>query len=113
MAGGAVVAAAAAARRRRRQHIIDSFRLADATAPTRARSLAELGLSDDRDLESFVEHGVLLRGTEPGELYLSESAYLAYRDRTSPRVRRVVLLILVAVAVLLAGLIVALRPEQL
>jgi hypothetical protein len=112
MAGGAVVAAAAA-RRRRRRHIIDTFRLADATAPNRARSLAELGLHDGRDLGSFVRDGVLLPGAQPGELYLSESAYLAYRDRNSPRARRVMLLVLIALAVLLAGVVVALRPTQL
>jgi hypothetical protein len=112
MAGGAVIAAAAA-RRRRRQEIVDIFRLADATAPERSRSLAELGLQDNRDVHAFIREGVLAAGARSGELYLSEAAYLAHRGAYPASARRVLILVLVALAILLVGLVVAVGPQQL
>jgi hypothetical protein len=101
MGGGAVVAAAAAAHRRRLNAILDAFRLADATAPERARTLDALGVSSSRELDALTQAGVLLAAPRAGAWYLNEKAYVAYRDE---RPRRTLRIIGVVILVLLLGL---------
>ena len=65
MTGGAVVAAAAAYAKRR-QAILDAFRVADATAPERARSLRNLGLERTSELEEYVKQGIVVESKQDG-----------------------------------------------
>ena len=102
MAGGAVVAAAAAAHAQRIQEIVDAFRLAGATDPTRARSLEELGLAQTGALEELRRQGVVVPLSTSGPWYLSESAYIARRDARPSRAVRIAILA-IAIAVILAG----------
>ena len=114
----AVHAAAAAARERTR--VLDAFRINDATAPERARPLAELGLAaDDRAMADLVQSGVI-RGVDargrptvlgdqfarPSAFYLDEGSAIVDRNRGfgNPRRRKLVLAITIGVAVLAAVL---------
>jgi len=101
--GASVAAAAAAAKRRQRERILDGFRLADATAPDRARSLAALGLDDDGEMEELMRDGVICSGHQRSTWYLNEAAFIALRDSRPRQVLRVVLAIVVAVLVILVG----------
>ena len=110
----AINAAASAAKARTR--VIDAFRLRGATAPERARPLAELGLaSDDRALGAYIASGVI-RGVDPRGrpavigyehsriegYYLDEGAYMAERDRGGGGLRRSrVLLVIVGILLVL------------
>jgi len=102
MAGGAVVAAAAAARAKRVQTILDAFRIAGATAPERARSLEQLGLERNAELNELIEHQVLLPAPRESGWYLSESAYIARRDFTATQATRRIVAIALALAVIAA-----------
>lgn len=88
MTAGAVVAAAAAARRQRLQRVLDAFRIADATAPERARTLASLGMSDSAELTHLIDAGVVAAGRTQGSWYLNEGAYVAHRDARRVHIRR-------------------------
>jgi hypothetical protein len=103
MTGGAVVAAAAAARARRLQSILDSFRLAGATSPERARTLDQLGVGRDGQLEDLIEASVIVAAPSGGGWYLSESAYVARRDSATGRLRR--RLVFVAILAVLAAVL--------
>ena len=107
MAGGAVVAAAAAAHAKRIQNVVDAFRLADATAPERARSLADVSVVPDAALEELTRAAVLLPGKRAGTWYLSEAAYIARREARDRAASRSVLAVAIvgAVIVLFGGLI--------
>jgi hypothetical protein len=102
MAGGAVVAAAAAAHAKRKQDILDAFRLAGATAPERARPLAELGLAPNGEVEEFIKEGILVSAPRAGAWYLSEAAYVTRRDARGPRVARIIVMVF-AIAIVLAA----------
>ena len=78
---GAVVAAVAAARQRKIQEIVDAFRVTDATAASRACTLASLGLSESSEAHSLIVEGVLMPGADAGTYYLSEVGYLSQRNR--------------------------------
>ena len=104
MSGGAVVAAAAAARRRRMQRVLDAFRIADATAPERARSLESLGLSEAREVAELIESGIVARGGRD-LWYLNEGAYIAHRDARRVRVSRVMVVVLACAVFVLGALI--------
>ena len=107
MAGGAVVAAAAAAHARRLQNILDSFRLAGATAPERARTLDQLGVGRDRELEELIDANVIVAAPSGAGWYLSESAYVARRDSGTGRLRQrlVFVAVLAVVGAILAVLV--------
>ncbi len=92
--GAVVVAAAAAARRRRLQRVLDSFRIADATAPERARTLPSLGIADSAELTHLVESGVVNAGRAQGSWYLNEGAYVAHRDAKRVHIRRRMVILL-------------------
>ena len=102
MGGGAVVAAAAAARRRRITHILDAFRVAGATAPDRARLLADLLPGPNAEFESLARDGVLVATARGDSWYLDERAYVAWREAgNSRRTRAALIAVLVALAILL------------
>ena len=119
MTHGAMIAAHAAhaAAARARTAVLDAMRVQGATAPERARPLAELGLSaDSAALREWMARGVIRsvdsrgRPTVLGDsyasatgFYLDETAYIAQRDRGVSR-RRVHALALLALALLLLGL---------
>lgn len=104
-AGGAVVAAAAAARKKRRDRIIDGFRIADATASERSRTLAEIGLSEGGELEELVRAGVICPGREKSTWYLNEKAFIGWRDSDSRQSLRIVLVVALAVLAILMGVL--------
>ena len=105
MGGGAVVAAAAAARKKRREHIVDGFRLADATAPERSRSFAEIGLAEGFELDELMRAGVIRAGGEKGTWYLNEAALIAFRDSRQRQAIRIVLVVVLALLAVLVGLL--------
>lgn len=92
--GAVVVAAAAAARRRRLQRVLDSFRIADATAPDRARTLASLGMTDSAELTHLIDSGVVVAGRAQGTWFLNEGAYVAHRDAKRVHIRRRMVILL-------------------
>ena len=108
--GGAVVAIAAAAHARRVQEVTDAFRLAGATAPERAQSLAALGLTHAAAVDELARAGVLVAGPGRETWYLSEAAVVARRDAPVPRRMLVVLVIvLLATMAILVGVLLANR----
>ena len=112
MTVGANVAimAAAASSARARQRVLDAFRVAGATAPERARPLAELGLTLDSTLEACVNAGVVRRGKRDGELWLDESAYIARRDGGERKAAKAVVIVsLIALALLLVAVLLLVR----
>jgi hypothetical protein len=110
-AGGALVAIMAAAHARRLQDVTDAFRLGDATAPERARSLEALGVAHAAEAAELADAGVLVPGRAAGTWYLSEAAVVARRRSKGGAPRRVlvVILILTAVMAVAAGVLLASR----
>lgn len=110
---------AAAAAVRARADVLDSFRVSGATAPERARSLAELGLLDKTSTVEMFQHEGIVRGvdgrgrvTTDGDVrraerfFLDEAAVVANRTRGAKSVGwRVGAAILVALLLLLVGII--------
>ena len=105
MAGGAVVAAAASARRQRLNRVLDGFRVAAATAPERARSLADLGISPSAEVDELMRAGVINAGSQRSTWYLNEAAYIAFRDVRPRMALRVTLAIVLALLAALVGLL--------
>ncbi|MES2178190.1 MAG: hypothetical protein V4550_10020 [Gemmatimonadota bacterium] len=103
-AGGAAVAAIVAAHAKRLQDVIDAFRVADATAPMRARSLQELGVTHESEVEELVSEGVVLSGPRGGTWYLDEATFIANRDATSRVSRHVLVGIAIAVLLIMGAL---------
>jgi hypothetical protein len=109
MGGGAVVAAAAAARAKRMQNIVNAFRLADATAPGRARSLAEIGAERGSEFDVLVSDGVVVAAAG-GTWYLSEAGYIAREAATSRASARAIFIVMgLAIALAIIGLFMAVR----
>lgn len=102
--GAVVVAAAAAARRRRLQGVLDSFRIADATAPERARTLTSLGITDSAELTHLIESGVVNPGPAKGSWYLNEGAYVAHRDARRVHIQRRMVILLGCLVFILGAL---------
>lgn len=100
-----MIAAAAAAKRKRRERIVDSFRLADATAPERSRSLAELGLAQEGELDELMRAGVICTGSQKSTWYLDEAAYIALRDSRPRQALRIVLVVILALLVIVLGVV--------
>lgn len=113
MSGGAVIAAMAAARAQRVREVLDAFRLADATAPDRARSLDEIGIAAPAEVAMLSEAGIVLQDPRTGGWWLSERAYVAHRDREPKKAVRV-LLVLVAITLLIVaiGMLVLLKTAE-
>jgi hypothetical protein len=94
----AIMAANAAAAERR---LLDTLRVADATAPARAQLPESLGLSRDGAFSQLVAAGVL-RDVGDGRVYLDEAALIARRGAGMRRGARIVLIMLLLASVLLA-----------
>lgn len=112
MGTGAVIAVAAAAKRRRMNAILDAFRLAGATAPERAISTADLGLSGSSELDDLMTRGVIVAGSRGGSWYLSEADFAEYRDERPARAMRVLSLVLLALTILGAALLIGIMEQQ-
>lgn len=112
-ATAAMMAAIAAAHAQRVQEITDAFRIAGATAPDRARSLAALGVQHTAEAEELAQAGVLVSGRASGTWYLDEAAIVARRDAgtKTPRWLLVVIIILAAVGVAAVGMLLASRQQ--
>jgi hypothetical protein len=82
MANDAVVAASGA---RAVSNVLTAFRLADATAPARARPLAALGVRPSRTVAKLERVGAIRPGTEPATCYLDERAWLAHQRGAQSR----------------------------
>ena len=130
MSHGAMIAIRAAGIETARTKLVDMFRLRGATAPDRALSLDQLGLSpSDETLTAMIGSGVI-RGVDArgrpavigyeenrvAAYYLDESAYIAERDRRKRSETRALLvvfaLVLAVILVLpLLFLVVVQRPS--
>jgi hypothetical protein len=88
--------AIAAIIRRKEREVVDDFRRGGATAPTTAKSLAELGLEDSWPVRRLQRRAVI-REPEPGIMYLDEEVWQAVR-----RTRRRVAIVLGSMILLLA-----------
>ena len=106
-AGVAIAHAQAVAAERR---LMDAFRLADATAPDRARSPEEMNVVPDAAFGRLLAAGVL-RERPRGTFYLDEAAVIARRDATPKRgpLNAVLLVTILALTVGLIGLLVMQR----
>ena len=103
--GGAAAAAVIAARQRRIQEIIDAFRLADATASDRARSLETIGLIHTGEFKDLLVDGVVMPGEREGTYYLSEVGYISRReDKRGLKAVLIVLVVMLALGALLIPL---------
>jgi hypothetical protein len=114
MAGGsALVGIMIAARAQRLQAVTDAFRIAGATAPERARTLAALGLGRCEEVAELARVGVLVAGPERDSWYLSEAAVVARRAAGARKGSRAlmlsVLLLLAVVGAVALGVLMANR----
>lgn len=87
------------------QEVTDAFRVSGATAPERARTLAELRVAHTSTAESLVKAGLLRPGAAPDTWYLDEAAVVAQRQARARRGRSRPVAIAIGA---LAGLLVAL-----
>jgi hypothetical protein len=92
---------------------MDAFRLADATAPDRARTLDALGIAHTTEVDQLARQGVLVAGPRRDSWYLSEAAVVARRRTARPKraVLLVVIVLLVALGAVLVGLLLA-APDR-
>jgi hypothetical protein len=100
-----------AAHAQRVQAVMDAFRLAGATDPDRARTLAALAVRHAAEAEELARGGVLLPGPGRDTWYLSEAAVVARRGPDARPARSVVIVImlLVALGALAVGVLLANR----
>jgi hypothetical protein len=111
--GGAVIAAVAAARARRVRDVMDAFRLADATAPDRARSLDEIGITAPAEVAMLSEAGIVVQDPRTGAWWLSEHAYVAHRDQQPKKAIRVLLVfIAIALVIVAAGMLALMKSAR-
>ena len=116
----------AAAATKARCKVMDSFRLAGATAAERARPIAELGVDPgDRYLAEFVAQGVI-RGVDRrgrpvviGDEYnaaesywLDEAAVIANREGRANRESRKAAIVVLAILLVFAGVALVLRATR-
>lgn len=100
VAAGAVAAAAA----RAREDLLERFRVAQATAPERAKRIDELGIIQDRFFKHFLESGVVI-DVGSDRYYLDETAVAALRRTSRGRAKLIaVIAALLALAVAAAGM---------
>ena len=88
MAAAAVAALAAQEHARREQEVTTAFRLAGATAPARARSLADLAVAHLDAVASLARAGVLVPGPGAETWYLDEGVVEARRRAEERAARR-------------------------
>ncbi len=101
---GAMVAIIAAAQAQRAQEVTDAFRVAGATAPERARSLAALGLRHEAAVDELARAGVLVAGPARDSWWLDEAAVVARRRATGKATGRQLLVLFLVVAASLVAL---------
>ncbi|MGZ8378279.1 MAG: hypothetical protein ACXW61_15045 [Gemmatirosa sp.] len=99
----AVAALAAQEHARRVQEVVDRFRLADATAPERARALADLRVTHVAAAEALAQSGLLVRGSRADTWYLDELAARREAEARAARRRPAAYLVGALLGVLVAG----------
>ncbi len=82
--GAALVGVLAGNTARAGEDLLERFRLSDATALDRARSLAQLGLTPDAPMLAQYAAAGVIRQTNADRFFLDETAYATYR-RQRPR----------------------------
>jgi hypothetical protein len=97
----AAAAVIAANQRRAFDNLLFAFRQGDATAPPRARSLADLGVTQSSLLTGLQRAAVIVPGAQLGTFYLDERALHTYRS--TKQKRAAIVAALVGVAFLLVG----------
>ena len=126
MTHGAMVAihaaSAASAAAKAKTDVLDAFRVRDATAADRARTLADVGLSiDNKALQELISAGVIRGVDSRGRLtvlgdsidrvvgyYLDEPAYITHRDVGSKSSKHQALILVCSMLFLaLVGILVA------
>jgi len=110
MTNGAFIAMAASQIAAEERCVLDAFRLADATAPDRARTPHELHIAPDAAFGRLVSAGVL-RERARGAFYLDESAVIARRSRKPSRVLLIVLVMVLVLVLLGLVALLAWRPD--
>ena len=81
---GAVIGVIGGNAGRAADELLERFRVAGATAPDRAQSLSQLGVTSSTGiLAKYVQAGVVCQ-TRPDRFYLDEAAYAVYRRRNTP-----------------------------
>ena len=110
--GGATVAIIVAAKARRVRDVLDAFRLADATAPSRAVPLDRLSLGGRHqpEIDTLARDGILVQDAQGDGWWLDEHAFVARRDRPASRTVRVVLIVGALLLAILAIMMLTLVP---
>ena len=90
-----IIAVVAAAHARRLRETMDAFRLADATAPERAKPLEEIGARHQHEIDTLARDGILVQEPGGGGWWLSERAYITRRDRQPKRAVKAVLAVVI------------------
>jgi hypothetical protein len=111
MTGAAAGAAAAAAAARQLDLTLEAFRLADATAPNRAKPLESMGLVPSRAVTRLSEAGVILPAPNGNGVYLSEAAFVVYKRANAARAAWIAMAAgVVMLLAALAGFLLVARP---
>ena len=84
----AVAALAAQAHARRMEEVTEAFRRARATAPARARSLADLGVPHADAADALARAGALVRGPDADTWYVDEGVAAVRREAEAAAARR-------------------------
>lgn len=101
--GATIAAVIAASSARVAEDLLERFRVSGATAPDRAQSLSQLGLTPDAAmLAQYAQAGVICQ-TRGDRFYLDESAYAVYRRRGT----RTAMIIAIAAGLMAVGMAVA------
>ena len=107
MATNGAIVAILAAQAQAERHAFVAFRIADATAPDRAKSLGELDLPDSMALRALTNRGIV-REAEPGLFWLDERK-AAERSRVRLPVLIAVTISLIVLGLTLAAVVMNLR----
>jgi len=98
-------AAAGAAARRAQDDLLFAFRLADATAPSRALPLRRLGIEPSPMLARLESAGVVKAGDDPVSRYLDERALRVFQSQQVSGARVVLAAVAGALALFAAGML--------
>lgn len=99
--GGSTVGIIAAIHARRVRETMDAFRLADATAPGRAKTLDEVGATHRLEIDTLARDGILVHDPRTDAWWLDERAHIAFRDRQPKRAVKAVLAVVIVLLVIM------------
>lgn len=95
-----IILASQAAAAEARKSLFERFRVSDATHPTRARTLNDLGIVRTAALDELLGKGVV-REASPGEFYLDEPTVAALERAKPMMTQRAVRAIMIVLAVVM------------